>query len=197
MGRVYGYVGDKWADYNERGEGRGAKRDTRVSFEGRHLYSYATLVAAYHVNEKGQKYVLATSRRYSVSTSSHVRACVGSCTVPVFYVPEVLAPNRPDNGKHLWDMIEAHILTAKRTWKNENCEVYYRELVVRWFNEFLKFCDITGFDRALTNYRSIYIIHDEIIKHIQDKRAEFFSSKNIEKRERAAARRAAKKALQL
>lgn len=197
MGRVYGGVGPAWVRYNESGEGRSSKRDTRVSFEGRYLYSYSTMVAAYHTNEKGQNYVLATSTHYSRSTSSHVSSCVGSCFVPAFFVPEVLSPCNPANGKHLWSMIEAHIASTKRTWKTDNYHVYYRNLIVKWVSNFVKFCSLTGFDRSLTTYRELDIIHDEIVRHIQAKRAEFFSAKNVEKRERAAARRAAKKALQL
>src|SRR5262245_8380316 len=118
--RAYGrIVGRAWARFNEHGEGRGHRRVPRVSFEGRYLTSYRTIVAGYRTATDGSQYVLVTSRNYSLSTNSHIRNCVDWCSVPVFTVPEIhdaTADAQAANFKHLWQRVLDIAEDAKKRW---------------------------------------------------------------------------------
>lgn len=99
MSRSYNGVGKAWARFNEHGEGKGHKQDRdRISYSGYGLWSWGTVVGKYHKNSRGEPYVLITSRRYSVSSSSHISHAGGWVKVPKFSVPAIGHPGGWNNN---------------------------------------------------------------------------------------------------
>src|SRR6188768_51835 len=91
-GASYAHVGERWAARNEEGVSCDYASSPRVVFRGTALVSYKTVVACYRTNSKGQKFVLASSRKYSQSTTRHINNCTAWCQVPVFHVEDVEGP---------------------------------------------------------------------------------------------------------
>lgn len=83
-----------WAQQNQP-EGRGSN----LFFDGPTIYSYGRHfpIASYVINPAGERAVLFTSRRYSVTTSKHIAYVRGSwdTSLPVFYVENASADYLP------------------------------------------------------------------------------------------------------
>ena len=191
MGRVYEGVGEAWVAFNEGHNTRYCKNGKRVSFNGADLFSYTTVVARYKESEKGDKYVIATNRKYSVSTSSHISNCVGKCTVPVFYTYDIWV----DDAMILGGMeinFNSHIHTAIKGWKRDWWD--WSAYLCRMHREIVEFCQLTGLKHNLPPINEVCA---KISMEREERKAAFDDPKAAAKRERDHARREAKKALQI
>lgn len=200
MGRVYEGVGPAWAKYNESGVGNCMKRGKRVSFEGPWFYSYGTTVASYHTGPGGNKFVLISSNRWSVSTTSHQSHAARSANVPVFHVPYI------SSGKDTHDMnmdclirdfMNVEVKRAKAGWKpgewrypEERCESALRK---EW-GELARYKRLSGSTVELPNIENLIV---EVAAERQRRRDEFYDPKAVARRARASARKEARKALRL
>lgn len=188
MGRVYEGVGEAWVAHNEHGSPRQRKVGKRVHFYGTDLYSYNTVVARYC---GGGKYVLASSYRYSQSTSSHISNCVRWCAVPVIYTPDIWADDKTilaDLVCRLDDANTAAVRGWKKTWRD------WSYPVVAAHKDVVEFCQFTGLSLDLPPINEITA---EISMRVQEKWDAWNHPSAVAKRERHAARHAAKQALNL
>lgn len=87
-GSTYGGVPSQWARWNETGEGKSYKRDKNVSFNNSDFTSYYTVVARYVTSPHG-KVALFSWHKFSVSTSSQIRAAWKAANVESFDVPYI------------------------------------------------------------------------------------------------------------
>lgn len=104
-----------WAQQSQP-EGRGSN----MFFDGASIYSYGRhFKIAEFVTRKGERAVLFTTRRYSISTSKHMsytRRALHGLAVPVFHVPDIDAARRGDKAtrEHYAREIGAAELKAAR-----------------------------------------------------------------------------------
>ena len=195
--RAYGYnIGKPWTDFNEHGIGRGHKRAARCSFNGENLISYRTVVARYRDDGNGQ-YVVVTDRRYSVSTTSHVSNCTGFVRVPIFVVPHLHGGEAANLAK-LWREVGDYAELAKRRWNPERswlAATWERELAKLWVQA-ESYASFTGQDIAMPTGDSSWLFAS-VRAHRQAKLDAYNTPTQIKRRERAHARRIAKKALNI
>lgn len=201
--RTYENVGPAWARYNADKGGRPGKQGKRVSFNGRAFYSYNTVVAMFHTNADGQKYVLTTSRHYSRSTSSHIGYAAQHARnygMQVFSVSDIGGfGDPPDHEGNLGSMMVylhdrmARIIkrwNSPRWWYHEE-HIWKQHLADLYF----KMRDY----RDVTLTRFTLPLFDDLCSEVRterQRRAEAFADpKAVKRRERSRARREALKAL--
>jgi hypothetical protein len=199
--RAYGYdIGKPWTDFNEHDIGRGHKRAARCSFNGENLLSYRTVVARYRDDGHGQ-YVVVTDHRYSVSTTSHVSNCTGFVSVPIFKVPYLHGAEEANLAK-LWREVGEFAEAAKRSWNPER-SYYASRLAATWERELAElwaqaesYARFTGQDIAMPTGDRDWLFAS-VRAHRQAKLDAYNTPTQIKRRERANARRIAKKALNI
>lgn len=191
MGRVYEGVGEAWAAFNEGRNTRDRKTGKRVSFFRSELFSYTTCVARYQTAESGDKYVIATNRRYSMSTSSHISNCVGNCTVPVFYTYDIWAADNVILAALVGSFNNA-VIDAVKGWKKVWWDWSY--YLCHQYREIAEFCRLTGQEHGLLPINEITA---SVQMDREEKQAAFEDPKAVAKRERDYARRQAKLALKI
>jgi hypothetical protein len=196
--RAYSAIGRAWADYNERGIGKGHRKVPRVRFEGTRLISYHTCVARYVTGPLGQ-YVLVTSTTYSVSTSSHVRNCAYAGSGPHFTVPWIDYSGREqENFAHLASLITAKIEQARKAWNPERSwhARYVNEHWISWLTTAHRtaasYAKHAGVKADLPNLDTLVA---ETAHYRAAKLAEWMTPTKVAARHRAHARRIAKQAL--
>jgi hypothetical protein len=196
--RAYSAIGRAWADYNERGIGKGHRKVPRVRFEGTRLISYHTCVARYHTGPLGQ-YVLVTSSYYSVSTTSHIRNCAYAGSVPTFEVPWIDYSGREqENFAHLASLVTAKVEQARKAWNPERSwhARYVDEHWVGWLRDAhrtaLSYARHAGIKASLPNVETLI---DETESYRAAKLAAWMTPTKVAARHRAHARRIAKRAL--
>ena len=207
--RAYGRnIGKPWSDYNERGIGRGGKREQRVAYSGRELISYSTCVARYvdvpatRLHPTG-RIVLVTARTYSVSTSSHVRNCTSFVTVPCFVVPNIhndTPAAHVQNFNHLWSKVTAVAANARQNWNPErswhagHVDRHWREQLRAAYDHaclYASLCKVPGKRQPLN------ILLDATESERAVRLARYNDPKEVARRLRIHARYIAKKALGL
>lgn len=181
-------VAHVWAQ-QEQPEGH--SHNGNFHFEGTRLYSYQTCIARFVVYKQGHPIVLATSERYSVTTSGkHMPAMRGALrsSVRVFYVPYV-ATSTPqameDNLAHLVKVYKDEVARLKR--KRYYVSGYSVDYLDKYSGAASGYAEAFGLPApeldSFADRRAIEYAHAA-------RNAKRNNPKEIAKRERAAARKA-------
>lgn len=183
-------------------------RKGNVSYEGPTLYSRATPIARFHKSRSGTPYILEQSRKYSISTQQQIRKCI-RYDIPHFKVPNIGAtggwsaepewrrfePNdmHKANLEYLMSCAEAyeHEVIKDYRW---NSDGGWEEGISTRYMTVVRYEDLSG---VTIEREPLIDIGIRIERTIKEKMAVYMSPINVAKRDRAAARRLAKKALGL
>jgi hypothetical protein len=185
-----------WARWNETGEGSSSRSKGSVSFERERFISYATPVARYYEIDR-QKFVLITTFKHSVTTSSHIGAAVEAVNVPVFDVEKIgmgygnlTMLDHLDNARDLYARLEKEIERTKRWrggWDNTS---YLLENIERLWDQCQHYVNLTGVKFQLRPRREMI---DEAAAGRALAKARWYEG--APKRERAAAKKLAMQVL--
>ena len=207
-GRTLAECIQNWIELNEKGQ-RGMKkiraRDDgakgSVSYDNDVLYSYRTPIARYF--HEG-KFVLLSSRDYSVTTSKHRSMARRWIEWRLFSVPYISsyggwASDRPSD----WHAENVAHFKKRMAEVSEQAIRQYRSVYQDWWRD-----QITDLHRDMTDYMRLNKLGRAgvkplagLINHVQHernvKRDQFNSPQEVTRRERAAARALAREAFNL
>jgi hypothetical protein len=203
-------LGVNWRDHNMGGYSRPNRKKGNVSYEGPTLYSRTTPVARFHTSSIRQKYILIQSRRYSISTDQQISKCI-RYDIPAFRVPNIGATGgwsaeiswsvpelmHKANLEYLVSVVEAFEHEAIKGYRSGS----YPFSDSYWHKRLIELCEVVHKYEFMSGVKAelegISHIGQRIEKARAAKLAVYDSPINVAKRERAAARRLAKKALGL
>lgn len=200
--RTYAPVAKRWAEYNETGEGRNQRKIKSLSFCNNILYSYSTPVAVYQTSSTGLKYVLMTSRRWSLTTTAHLNMARGYVNVPLFRTEWIGAHQgiwKPMKDVHasnllqMFDRLENVKAEEMKRWKSPDD---WQFSVNRAYEDIILYAKLTGHPLP-ENFWPQHAHIDQVAAERLRRMKAYENPKAVERRRRVAARKEAYRALDI
>jgi hypothetical protein len=183
-------VAMRWALHNEGRLSFPNCRSASMRYIGPILYSYHTPIAVYHAD-----YVLVTSLKYSITTANHIRmARRFAAGFEVFEVPYVEGTYHDGNADHLHNLLLEKADGWVKWFKNRANNTHMHDAIAGAHTTLSDYIKRTGAKTAMPVLPLEEVI-DDMVRRRDAKWDKFMDPKAVMRRERAAARRDAKRAL--